>query len=169
MSATPQAAQRRGLVRRAMGLEALIISYNIFEGVVSIIAGILAGSIALVGFGMDSAIEVSAAVVVLVHLARSGEEVQEEWEGKVAVFVGATLLAVAAYVLVRAIFSLATEARPEESYLGIAITALSLLVKLMRGGHAESVRLGSEMVLRASTAAPHLPPSSQPDPTRPAP
>ncbi|MNC98957.1 HTH-type transcriptional repressor CytR [compost metagenome] len=47
--------------------------------------------------------------------------------------------------------------------------ALSLLVKLMRGGHAESIRLRSEMVLRASTAAPQPAPSGQPDPTRPAP
>jgi len=121
-------APRRALVRRAMLLEAAIISYNIFEGVVSIVAGILAGSIALVGFGLDSGIEVAAAVVVLFHLARSGDDVQEEWEQRVAVFVGITLLAVAAYVFGRALYNLAAHIEAEESYLGIAITTASLVL-----------------------------------------
>jgi divalent metal cation (Fe/Co/Zn/Cd) transporter len=111
-----------------MLVEASIIAYNLLEGVLSVIAGIVAGSVVLVGFGLDSAIEVSAALVVLWHLSRSGEEQQPVWEGRVARFVGVTLLLVAAYVAIRAVYSLATAAEPAESYLGIGITAASLIV-----------------------------------------
>jgi divalent metal cation (Fe/Co/Zn/Cd) transporter len=111
-----------------MLLEMAIITYNIGEGILSVIAGIAAGSIVLVGFGLDSAIEVSAALMVLWHLSRSGNEVQPEWERRVATFVGVTLLAVAAYVFVRAVFTLVTASEPEESFLGIGITALSVAV-----------------------------------------
>lgn len=120
--------ERRALVRRAMLLETTIIAYNLLEGIISIVAGVMAGSVVLVGFGLDSAIEVSAAVVVLYHLGRSGDEVMPEWERNVARFVGGTLLLVAAYVAIRSVFNLVTESRPEESYLGIGITSASLLI-----------------------------------------
>ena len=123
-----ESVSRRDLVRRAMLLELAIIVYNLLEGVLSVAAGILAGSVVLVGFGLDSAIEVSAALVVVWHLSRSGEEQQPEWESRVARFVGLTLLLVAVYVAIRAVYSLATSSQPEESYLGIAITATSVVV-----------------------------------------
>jgi divalent metal cation (Fe/Co/Zn/Cd) transporter len=123
-----QRIQRHTLVRRAMALEASIIAYNLLEGVLSIFGGVLAGSVVLVGFGLDSAIEVSAALVVLWHLSRSGEEQQPAWEARVARFVGATLLLVALYVAIRAVYSLAVQSEPDESYLGIGITAASLAV-----------------------------------------
>ena len=119
---------RQTLVRQAMLLEAAIISYNLLEGVLSVAAGIMAGSVVLVGFGLDSAIEVSAALVVLWHLSRSGEEQQPDWEGRVARFVGLTLLLVAAYVAVRAVTPSSPSSEPEESYLGLAITATSVIV-----------------------------------------
>jgi divalent metal cation (Fe/Co/Zn/Cd) transporter len=121
-------ANRRSLVRRAMLLESLIISYNVAEGVISVVAGAIAGSVVLVGFGLDSAIEVSAALVVLWHLSRSSDEERPDWEARVAGFVGATLLVVAAYVAVRALFDLATRAKPEESLAGIGVTAASIVV-----------------------------------------
>lgn len=119
---------RSTLVRRAMVLEATIITYNVIEGVVSVLAGISAGSVVLIGFGLDSGIEVSAALVVLWHLSRSGEEEMPAWERRVATFVGITLLLVAAYVLVRSVYSLATAAEPDASYLGIGITVASVMV-----------------------------------------
>jgi cation diffusion facilitator family transporter len=119
---------RKLLVRQAMLLESSIITYNLLEGVLSVIAGIIAGSVVLVGFGLDSAIEVSAALVVLYHLSRSGDEEQPGWERRVAVFVGLTLLLLAAYVFGRSVYTLATTTRPDESYLGIGITAASLVV-----------------------------------------
>jgi divalent metal cation (Fe/Co/Zn/Cd) transporter len=122
---------RSALVRQAMLLEANIISYNLAEGVISIVAGLVAGSVVLVGFGLDSAIEVSAALVVLYHLSRSREEEQPTWERTVARFVGLTLLAIAVYVAARAVFSLLTESRPEESYIGIGVTAASVVIMPM--------------------------------------
>nr|ART39156.1 H144 [uncultured bacterium] len=111
-----------------MLIEGTIITYNVVEGFLSVYAGIVAGSVVLVGFGLDSVIEVSAALVVLWHLSRSGDEVMPEWERRVATFVGITLLLVAVYVLGRAIYTLITASEPEESYLGIGITAASVLV-----------------------------------------
>lgn len=120
--------ERPPLVRRAILLESAIITYNLAEGVISVVAGLIASSVVLVGFGLDSAIEVSAAVVVVFHLTRTREEEQPEWERRVAVFVGLTLLALAAYVAVRSLYALATESRPSESWIGIGITSASLLV-----------------------------------------
>ena len=122
------AGERPSLVRRAILLESSIITYNAAEGVISVIAGLIAGSVVLIGFGLDSAIEVSAAVVVLFHLTRSREEEQPGWERRVAVFVGLTLLLLAAYVTGRSIYSLLTASKPSESWLGVGITGASLVI-----------------------------------------
>jgi len=126
-----------------MLLEAAIISYNVIEGVVSVIAGIMAGSVVLVGFGLDSAIEVSAALVVLFHLSRSRDEERPAWERSVARFVGLTLLMVASYVLLRSVYDLATASRPDASYLGIGITLTSVvvmpIVSRLQGGMAVKI------------------------------
>jgi divalent metal cation (Fe/Co/Zn/Cd) transporter len=111
-----------------MFLQAAVISYNSLEGVVSVVAGVLAGSTALIGFGLDSAIEVSASVAVLAHLWRSREEEALDWERRVAVYVGITLMALAVFVGVQAVLDLATASRPDESYLGIGIAAASLII-----------------------------------------
>jgi len=111
-----------------MLLQAAVISYNLLEGAISIIAGVIAGSTALVGFGLDSAIEVSASVAVLAHLWRSREEEALEWERRVAVYVGLTLMALAVFVAGRAIYDLASGSQPDESYLGIGIAGASLVI-----------------------------------------
>jgi len=67
---------------------------------------------------VDSAIEVSAGIVVIWHLSRSGEEEQPEWERRVAVFVGVTLLAVALYVFGRASYDLSTQSKHRRPTLG---------------------------------------------------
>lgn len=142
---TASAELRPRLVRRAMLLQVAVIAYNSFEGVISIVAGILAGSVALVGFGLDSAIEVSASVAVLAHLWVNRDDEALEWERRVAMYVGLTLLALAVYVGGRAIYNLVTGAQPEESYLGIGIAALSLLVMplVSRTEHRLSHAIGS--------------------------
>ena len=136
---------RRALVQRAMLLEAAVITYNVVEGILSLVAGIIAGSVVLVAFGLDSAIEVSASVVVLFYLAKAGEESQPEWEQRVAQFVGLTLLLVAAYVLVRSVYDLTTHSEPDTSYLGIGITLASVLVMpaVSRLQHGLAVKLES--------------------------
>jgi divalent metal cation (Fe/Co/Zn/Cd) transporter len=136
---------RTGLVRRAMQLESGIITYNLLEGAIAVVAGLIAGSVALVGFGLDSAIEVSASVVVLVHLWQNSQEEGSPWERRVAVFVGFTLMALAAYVTARAIHDLTTESRPDESTVGIALAAASLVVMpvVSRLQHSLAQRINS--------------------------
>jgi divalent metal cation (Fe/Co/Zn/Cd) transporter len=135
----------RRLEQRGIALEIFGIVYNMLEGALSIGAGILAGSIALVGFGADSAIEVSASVVVLVHLlSRSGDR-QPDWERRLAVFVGLTMFALAAYVAGQAIYDLWTRSEPEESFAGIGIAVASLIVMplLSRWKHDIAHRINS--------------------------
>ena len=128
-----------------MLLEAAVILYNTLEGVIAIVAGVLAGSVALVGFGLDSAIEVSASIAVLAHLWLNRDDEALEWERRVAMFVGVTLLLLAVYVGAQAIYDLVMASEPEVSYLGIGIAALSLIVMpfVSRKEHSLSHEIGS--------------------------
>jgi divalent metal cation (Fe/Co/Zn/Cd) transporter len=143
---------RPTLVRRAIFVEIAVISYNLFEGAISVVAGFIAGSVALVGFGLDSAIEVSASVAVLAHLWRHGHDEESLWEQRVAVFVGVTLLALAAYVGGEAVYKLATSARPDVSYLGIGIATASLIMMPLasRLEHGLSHQINSRALEAAS-------------------
>jgi divalent metal cation (Fe/Co/Zn/Cd) transporter len=135
----------RRFEQRGVALELVGVAYNLLEGALSIGAGVLAGSIALVGFGADSAIEVSASAVVLVHLLRRGATEESEWEHRLAVFVGLTMFALATYVGVQAGYDLWTRSEPEESYLGIGIAVTSLVVMplLARWKHDVAHRINS--------------------------
>lgn len=101
----------------------LTIIWNSLEGIIAVGAGIYAGSIALVGFGVDSVIEVSSGAIILWRLA-SGEN----RERHALRLVGVSFLALAAYVSFDAIKSLLTRGLPDASYVGIGIAALSLVV-----------------------------------------
>lgn len=109
--------------RRGRRLEYLTIVWNSLEGLVAVVVGIVAGSIALVGFGFDSVIEVSSGAIILWRLV-SGEHRE-----KLALrLVGVSFLALAGYIAFDALTSLIYRDVPEASYLGIAIAALSLVV-----------------------------------------
>lgn len=114
------------LVERGRRLEFFTIGWNIIEAIVSIGAGLLAGSIALIGFGVDSLIE-SASGTVLLWRLRAGEK-GEEREQRALKLVGWSLLALAAYVAVEAAKSLIEGEEPQRSIPGIIIAALSLVV-----------------------------------------
>ena len=143
--ATADAAELRANGRRANLLVAATLVYNGVEGVVAIVAGVIAGSVALVGFGLDSGIEVSASVVVLLHLLRRGDGGESPWEQRAAVFVGVTFVALAAYVGFEAVRDLVTGAKPEESYLGIgiAVASLAIMPVFARAKHALAHRISS--------------------------
>ena len=114
---------RDRLITRGRLLAYLTIVWNSLEGIIAIGAGIAAGSIALVGFGVDSVIEVSSGAIILWRLA------SDEHREKLALrLVGISFLALAAYVAFDAVKSLATYEPPDASYIGIAIAALSLVV-----------------------------------------
>ncbi len=121
---TTAALDRHLLARRGRRLEYLTLGWNSLEAVLSILAGLLAGSIALVGFGFDSVIECFSGAVLLWRLgAGAGAERREHIALRL---VGVSFLALAAYVAWDAASSLWHRDAPHESYLGIAVAAASL-------------------------------------------
>ena len=144
------------LLRRAVWLETFTIIYNVLEGVVAITAGWLAGSIALVGFGLDSAIETTSAVVVLLHLQAEvrnrDPEAHEQAERRAERLVGATLIALSVYLLYESITTLLRHEVPAESFLGIALATLSLVIMpfLALAKHRTGHALGSKALIADS-------------------
>ena len=138
---------RQAFERRGRNLAYLTIGWNSLEAVVAVVAGLLAGSIALVGFGVDSVIEVSSGAIILWRLF-SGEH-REKLALKL---VGASLIALAAYVGFDAVKSLIFKELPEASYTGIALAALSLVVMplLARAKRNVAARLNSRAMIADS-------------------
>jgi divalent metal cation (Fe/Co/Zn/Cd) transporter len=119
------------LRRRAWWLTALTIGWNALEAVVAISSGLAAGSIALVGFGLDSVVEVSSALVIVWRLSRRDldREANERTERRAVRLIALSFFAIAAYVTVDAALKLlGIDDHPEQSAVGLAITALSLVV-----------------------------------------
>lgn len=119
-----EATSRPQWERRARQLAWFTIAYNVAEGVAAVSAGMVAGSLALVGFGIDSSIEVFAAVVVLWRMQGLAEEREERALKLIAV----SFFALAAYVAVESVRDLAIGADPETSPIGISIALASLVV-----------------------------------------
>lgn len=122
-------ADRAVLLRRGRTLELFTIAWNSAEGLVSVALGLFAGSVALIGFGIDSFIETSSGVVLLWRLqTRRDLESAERAEATALRLVGASLLALAAYIVYDAGLSLIRRFPPEESIPGIAVAIVSLVV-----------------------------------------
>jgi divalent metal cation (Fe/Co/Zn/Cd) transporter len=123
------AIHRAGAVERGIRLEYMTVVWNSLEGVVSIVAGVIAGSVALVGFGVDSWIETSSGVVLLwrLHAERRGGRV-EALERKAVRLVGASFLLLAVYIGWDASVSLLRREAPAHSVVGIVMAVLSLIV-----------------------------------------
>lgn len=120
---------REALVRRAKTLEHVTVGYNALEGLASIVAGVLAGSIALIGFGVDSVIEVTSAVALLWRLHADADHERRERSERITLrIVGLCFLALALYVTVDSVRSLVHRTPPEHSLPGIGITALSVII-----------------------------------------
>lgn len=132
VAAAPAAGGRPELLRRGLRLELVTVGWNVVEGLVSVAAAAAAGSVALLGFGLDSFVETSSGLVLIWRLraerrARDPEEV-ERLDQRAHRLVGLSLFALAAWVAFDAIRTLVTRERPESSVAGIAITSLSLVV-----------------------------------------
>ncbi len=137
---------RSALVRRGLRLEALTVAWNSAEAVIGIAAGLVAGSIALVGFGLDSVIEVSSGAVLLWRLRADRDHTRREQAERLALrLVGVSFVALAIYVAVDAAFSLWRRQAPEESLVGIGLAAVSLVVMPLLAGAKRRVaaELGS--------------------------
>lgn len=116
-------------IRRGRYLEYFTIGYNSLEGLIAVVAGLIAGSIALVGFGFDSLIEVTSGAVLLWRLqADVDEERREKVEAISLRIVGACFVVLALYVTYDSVKSLIRREAPEESLVGIVLAAVSLVV-----------------------------------------
>lgn len=123
------AVDRLELLRRGRSLEIFTVLWNSAEGVVSVVLGLLAGSIALIGFGVDSFIETSSGFVLLWRLQKSSDPDKDlAAEAAALRLVGASLLALAAYIVYDSAGALIRREPPDASILGIALAVLSLIV-----------------------------------------
>jgi divalent metal cation (Fe/Co/Zn/Cd) transporter len=131
----PSAALNRApLVARGRRLEYLTIAWNGFEAVVALISGLMAGSIALVGFGLDSVIETMSAGILLWRL-RADLDIQarERAERTARRLVGVCFLLLAAYVGIESLRALWIKAQPERSLPGILIAVAAVIVMPLLG------------------------------------
>lgn len=125
MMATITAERRSTLHRRVRSIVGVTIGYNVLEGIIAVSAGAAASSAALIGFGLDSFIEVLSAVAVAWQFTRKDPE---RWEKPTVRAIGIAFFALAAYVTVDAILALTGVAPVEHSPLGIGIAVASLVI-----------------------------------------
>ncbi|HVM03430.1 MAG TPA: cation transporter [Acidimicrobiales bacterium] len=145
---------RAAAVRRARQLNLVTIGWNGVEGVVAVIAGVAAGSVSLIGFGLDSAIEVSAAVILALHLRREGAGAcMQESDRRATRAIAVSFGLLAAYVAFESVRDLVTAGRPDASVPGLVIAVLSLLVMpwLARAKRRLAPALGSRAVQADAT------------------
>ena len=111
-------------------MEYLGLGYNVIEAGVGLAAGAVAGSVALLGFGLDSVVEASSSVVIIWRLnaERSGRHGSEEAERRAVRMVAGAFYALAVYVALNSIWVLARGVRPDESTAGIVLATVSLVV-----------------------------------------
>jgi divalent metal cation (Fe/Co/Zn/Cd) transporter len=143
-------ADRRRLGRRAQLLAGFSVTYNFLEAVVAVTAGVVAGSVALIGFGLDSVVEVSSGLIILWQFRH---RVPESRERLALRLIGVSFFALAAYVSVESIRSLLGAGEPAPSPVGIGLAVLSLLVMpLLSWAQRRTGRaLGSASVVADST------------------
>jgi cation diffusion facilitator family transporter len=146
--------RRVALHRRAVRLEYFTISWNVIEAIVAIGAGLIAGSVALIGFGVDSGIEVISAVGLLWRLRKAGphaDPVEEHGAERRALFIVAlTFFLLAAYIAYEAVAALLAREEPDRSPVGLVLSILSLVIMPALAYAKE--RTGNEMGSRALVA-----------------
>ena len=143
-------ARRRQLGRRAQLLAATSVAYNVIEAVIAISAGLVAGSIALVGFGLDSVVEVSSGLIILWQFRHP---LPESRERRALRLMALSFFALAAYVAVESVRTLVSGHEPDPSPVGIGLAAASLaIMPLLSWAQRRTGRsLGSNAVVADST------------------
>lgn len=150
------AAGAEQLTRRALRLAQFTVAYNVAEGVVAVTAGLAAGLVSLVGFGLDSGIESATAVLVALRLSgrlRLGPA-DESTERRTLRAVAVTFFALAGYLTFEGVRSLAVGEAPENSTVGIVLLVLSLIVMpvLARAKRRVAGSLGGDRLILADAA-----------------
>ncbi|WP_045747823.1 cation transporter [Actinoplanes rectilineatus] len=143
----PSAHRRTQLGRRIRLLVAATITYNVVEAVIAISAGTAAGSTALIGFGLDSVIEVSSAAAVAWQFTGADPEKREKTALRI---IAVSFFALAAYVTVESVRALLGGAEAEHSTAGIVLAAVSLAI--MPGLSYAQRRAGRELGSRTAVA-----------------
>lgn len=147
-ASTIPAVDHEAVVARGRRLEYLTIAWNTFEAAVALMSGLLAGSIALVGFGLDSVIETISAAILLWRLHAEDDPLRRERMERTAHrLVGVCFLLLAVYVAAESIRSLWIRAIPEPSLPGIAIAVAAVIVMPWLGRAKR--RVASQMGSRA--------------------
>src|ERR1700686_4856158 len=127
--ATIDTLERPAAVLRGRRLEYFTVVWNMLEGLIAVVAGIVAGSISLVGFGIDSFIEVTSGSVLLWRMAVDSDVHRRETNEKRALrIVGACFLVLGAYIAYDSISDLWSKRAPEHSIAGIVLACASLVV-----------------------------------------
>jgi divalent metal cation (Fe/Co/Zn/Cd) transporter len=147
-------ARRPALVRRGLRLNYLTIGYNALEAVVALAAGFAAGSVALVGFGVDSVIEVTASIAAQWRLRADLNPVRRERVEHLAVrIIGGTFLALAVYLTYDGISTLVKREEPDGSVVGVILLAMSVVVMplLARAKRRVAGGLGSSALTADAT------------------
>jgi divalent metal cation (Fe/Co/Zn/Cd) transporter len=128
ISLGPSPARRDALARRIRFLVAATITYNVIEAIAAITAGTMASSTALIGFGLDSVIEVSSAAAVAWQFSARDHALREAREQRTLRIIAVSFFALAAYVAFDAVRALTGTGEAERSVPGIVIAALSLAI-----------------------------------------
>jgi divalent metal cation (Fe/Co/Zn/Cd) transporter len=144
------AAQRTRVGRRAQMLAAASVAYNGVEAVIAITAGLVAGSVALIGFGLDSVVEVSSGLIILWQFRHRMPETRERQALRLMAM---SFFALAAYVTFESVRALARGATPEPSPVGIGLAVASLVIMpfLSWAQRRTGKTLGSNAVVADST------------------
>ena len=143
-------SERSRLGRRAQLLAGASVVYNGVEAVIAIAAGLVAGSVALVGFGLDSVIEVSSGLIVLWQFRHRMPQTRERQAQRLMAF---SFFALAAYVAVESLRALVAGDEPRSSPVGIglAVASLSIMPFLSWAQRRTGRALGSSAVVSDST------------------
>ncbi len=142
-------ATRPQLLARGLHLAYLTVGWNVVEGVVAVGAALAAGSVALLGFGIDSFVETASGLIIIWRLMAERRAIDHERietvERRAQRLVAASLVGLAAYITVDAVTTLVGGERPEPSPVGVGVAALSLGVMwwLARAKRRTAIALGS--------------------------
>ena len=140
---------RAGIVRHGRRIEYFTIVWNLLEGLVAVIAGAAAGSISLVGFGIDSFIEVTSGSTLLWRMSADIDvSARERNEKRALKIAGICFLGLAAYIAYESVSDLWSRRAPEHSLPGIVLACVSLVVMpwLSRAKHKVGSALGSAAI-----------------------
>jgi divalent metal cation (Fe/Co/Zn/Cd) transporter len=149
-------AETERLTRRGLRLAQFTVAYNVVEGLVAVSAGLVAGLVSLVGFGLDSGIESASAVLVGVRLAarlRHGEA-DEAKERRALKAIAVSFFVLAAYITYEGVRALVAGETPRQSMVGLGLLIASVVVMplLARAKRRVGERLGGDRLILADAA-----------------